>query len=454
MASHHTPAQGAATRQIGTNQIRAALIQPASTDRIALLGSHTLRLDGRTRFNLCNPTQGGDLLVQPPQNHLWSLFANQTALAEVDAMIMAAFNRHLIIDPSMLGQFRIRLSERAQAADEVGWGRKSLEFYRSAPLVTEFGDGVQAFVGLTSAVMSLPQRVLLIDEPEAFLHPPLARMLGANLARTMHTRGGTLVVSTHSAEFVMGCVESRPDVSVVRLEYTGSVATARALEPAELASMMRNPVVRSTQALQGLFHRAVIVTEADGDRAFYSEINRRLAAGNRGLDDALFLNARGWQSIGQMLGPLRKLGIPTACIVDFDALSRPAGEWQGLIRALNLSAADLLAIRARRAAAERVINARAGAKASGLRGLTGGDRRVVSDFIDLVEKFGVFVVPNGALESWLQRLAVPGSKDIWVTAMLARLDRESVTAGQGDVWAFVSGVRAWATNPLRAGMGT
>jgi hypothetical protein len=94
MASHHTPTTGGATRQIGTNQIRAAVIAPASVDRVSLLGSHTLRLDGRTRFNLCNPTQGGDLLVQPPQNHLWSLFANGSALRDVDAMVSSAFDRH------------------------------------------------------------------------------------------------------------------------------------------------------------------------------------------------------------------------------------------------------------------------------------------------------------------------------------------------------------------------
>jgi hypothetical protein len=36
---------------------------------------------------------------------------------------------------------------------------------------------------------------------------------------------------------------------------------------------MRNPLLRSTGVLSGLFYEFVIVTEADADRAFYQEIN-------------------------------------------------------------------------------------------------------------------------------------------------------------------------------------
>lgn len=454
MVAYHTPTGGPATRQVGVNQIRSALITPSGSDRLSLLTSHTLRLDGRTRFNLCNPTTGGDLLVQPPQNHLWSLFANQTALSDVDSMVHRAFSRHLVIDPSMLGQFRIRLSDQPQTAAETGWTPKAMEFYRQARPITEFGDGVQAFVGLVAAVMSLLQRVLLVDEPEAFLHPPLARMLGANLARTMRRRGGTLVVSTHSAEFVMGCIETSTEVSVVRLEYSGGIATARALPSTELAGMMRNPLVRSTQALQGLFHRSVVISESDGDRTFYAEINRRLTDAGRGLDDSLFINARGWTSIGQMVGPLRKLGIPAACVIDFDAIARPGAEWNTLFRAMNLSQRELDALRIERAAVEKVVRANPKSLELGLRSLRGHDRQIVLQLITDLADLGVFIVPNGALESWLRYLGVQGQKDAWVARMLDRLQADDVKPRAADVWSFMGGIASWTNNPSRLGMGS
>jgi hypothetical protein len=217
--------------------------------------------------------------------------------------------------------------------------------------------------------------------------------------------------------------------------------------------MMRNPLVRSTHALQGLFHRGVVVSEADGDRAFYTEINRKLRDVDRGVDDALFLNARGWASIGQMVGPLRKLGIPTACILDFDALSRPGGEWQGLLRTLNLTRGDLQTLRNDRAGVEKAVKANPGSKTSGLRVLSGAERQAASRFIAELARLGIFIVPNGALESWLSPFGVLGSKDSWVAGMLAKLGSDSVRPGQGDVWAFVSAIAKWTSDPLRAGMG-
>jgi predicted ATPase len=46
-------------------------------------------------------------------------------------------------------------------------------------------DGVQAFVGIVCAVLWGDYRAILIDEPEAFLHPPLARKLGRQLTTNL-----------------------------------------------------------------------------------------------------------------------------------------------------------------------------------------------------------------------------------------------------------------------------
>jgi len=46
----------------------------------------------------------------------------------------------------------------------------------SVPLVGDQGDGVRSFVGLLlDTMVSMP--IVLIDEPEVFLHPPHARLL-------------------------------------------------------------------------------------------------------------------------------------------------------------------------------------------------------------------------------------------------------------------------------------
>ena len=64
-----------------------------------------------------------------------------------------------------------------------------------------------------------------------------------------------------------------------------------------------------------------MVTEADTDRAFYQEVNERLVRfAGRGVPNTLFLNAQNRQTVDQIIGPLRELGIPAAAIIDVDVV--------------------------------------------------------------------------------------------------------------------------------------
>jgi AAA domain, putative AbiEii toxin, Type IV TA system len=178
--------------------------------------------------------------------------------------------------------------------------------------------------------------ILLIDEPEAFLHPSLAFSLGRDVAQISQVSGKHLFVSTHSAQFVMGCIQSGVPVNIVRLTYRNNAATARLLPNDELLALMRNPLLRSTGVIAGLFYEFVVVTEADADRAFYQEINERLLRENppRGIANCLFLNAQNKQTVQTILKPLRKLGIPAAGIIDVDVLKEGGGVWTSLLESL------------------------------------------------------------------------------------------------------------------------
>ena len=142
-----------------------------------------------------------------------------------------------------------------------------------------------------AAILSAGHRVILIDEPEAFLHPVLARKLGVKLTELASERDANVLASTHSADFLMGCVESG-NVNVVRLTYKkNKKATARHLPSERLREMMKDPLLRSTGVLGGLFHEGVVVCEQDSDRALYQEVNHRLLASERpGAANTLFLS--------------------------------------------------------------------------------------------------------------------------------------------------------------------
>lgn len=452
-------------QQVHVSSVRqAAAAHNINALRQTLLRFYTVRLDGRTRFALAEPKPSGDL-QDAPQNHLWALFQSDESRARVRNMTDEAFGLHFVIDPTAMTQFRIRMSSRApvDGPEEQGLDARTRAFHRQAELVGNLSDGVQAFTGLVSAVMSLPHRIMLVDEPEAFLHPPLARRLGSDLASLARTRRATLIVATHSAEFLSGCLESEPSTTIIRLGYDAGVASARTLAAAELRRFTRSPLLRSTRAFGGLFHRAVIATESDTDRAFYDEINRRLVESARGVQDALFINAQNWQTTPEVLLPLRRLGVPAAAIVDLDAIRGDGAEWSKFYRLMSLADATRTAVGQARATSKTALDAvpmiggvRA-FKVKGINALPVADRPQLRTLIADLAKYGVFVVPVGELERWLPKLAIEGQKVRWVIDAFKKLGDDPgnpayVKPGVGDVWRFLDAVARWTSDPLREGM--
>ena len=118
---------------------------------------------------------------------------------------------------------RIRLSAIAPDENEQNWNEQSRIFHGNALYIKDASDGVQAFVRIMCAVLYEDYKTILIDEPEAFLHPPLARKLGYQLAANLRSNG-SLFASTHSPDFLMGCLQASTEVRVVRLEGTSNNA--------------------------------------------------------------------------------------------------------------------------------------------------------------------------------------------------------------------------------------
>jgi hypothetical protein len=397
---------------------------------------------------------------------LWALFKDDSGRERVRRLTEDAFGLHFVIDPTGMQTFRIRMSSRAPTtkSEEQALDENARKFHAQAQLISELSDGVQAFVGLVSALMSLPHKIILIDEPDAFLHPPLARRLGSNLAMIARERAASLVVATHSSEFLIGCITEVPDTTVVRFTYEAGVATARALQSAEIAEMTTDPLLRSTGVLSALFHKAAVVAESDSDRAFYDEMNRRLVVENRGIRDALFLNAQNRQTILRLVGPLRRIGIAAAAIVDLDVLEQGGANWEGLLDACQVLPhlkTHLEAERAYLSNAFSVVPASSegirAMKSKGINGLV-EDKARAEGLLKQLSEYGLFLVPGGELESWLSQFGVRHHGSNWFVDIFSRIGKSETDAdylrpGSDDIWRFIDEIAAWVNDPKRLGTG-
>lgn len=422
----------------------------------------TLMLDGSSRIGLVGQQGAGDL-QSPPQSSFQVLFRDDAKRHEVRRIVFDAFDRHFVLDPTNLGQLRIRLSDRAPRDDmeERGIHADAVRFHGSAQIIDDASDGVKAFTGIVTEIMAGDPSVVLVDEPEAFLHPSLASKLAQEVARAALSADKRVFVSTHSPQFVMGCIQSGAPVNIIRLTYRGGVATARILPSDEILELMRHPLLRSTGLLSGLFYEFVVVTESDADRAFYQEVNERLLQfkSEWGIPNCLFLNAQNKQTVQTLLRPLRKLGIPAAGIVDVDILKDGGANWTNLLSSADVPSLSHGSFSTLRAAVKSAMDATGKdmKRDGGLAILGGADRQAAEDLVSQVRQYGVFVIPGGELESWMKGLGASGHGPAWLINVFERMGEDPGNASyirpkEDDVWAFMRDIRGWLVDPARKGI--
>ncbi|WP_260338148.1 MULTISPECIES: ATP-dependent endonuclease [Streptomyces] len=414
----------------------------------------------------------------PSQSRLQYLYEDRDAESRFADLVHQAFGHYVCVD-RYDEQIRLRVGRpHPDLRDALpGAAQEVAAAYRYLPLVSAQGDGFRSFVQILLQVMVRPAPLVIIDEPEAFLHPPQARLLGRLLAGL---QGQTqLFVATHSADFLAGVLEAeqgRP-VSIVRLDRSSGTPAARVLKPDAVQGLLRTPLLRYSNLPSGLFYDRVVLCEAAGDCQFYAaafDATKEAAAAH---DNTLFLHTSGKAPLGDTARRLRQCGIPTAVIADFDylrsGLARAVKSLEGVtehlesdLKCLREHAAGsrseisaggfktemdalLKGIKASDPLPDRVLGeltklAKGGdrwgdLKKSGLGGLQGDPYNAAERLLRAAADFGLFVVPCGELESWVRQ--VPrGDKALWSQKVF---DNGWYARPTEELKAFCSTIRAY-----------
>lgn len=413
-------------------------------------------LDGKTRLSLIQTERTVSLRSSTPSRGgmLMALRNDRAQMERLRRYIFDAFGLHAALDILDLQELKLVLSETPLPEGvEDRIDDQARAFFAQTSELTEFSDGVRTYIGLHAQLLSESCNYAMIDEPEAFLHPPLARRLGSNLTALAAERKTYVFAATHSPDFLMGCLSTGHPVNIVRLGYKHGRGSARVLDPARLTEMMQDPLLRSTGTLSALFHAAAIVCEGAKDRAFYGEINDRLIRHSplypRLMQSCQFIDSNGKQAIWRVFAYLRAMGIPTACIIDLDILK---GESNGkdvlspILKSIDVAPEAIHSLCQMRANVAKVFEGRKDLFSNGgLQGLNPSERDAVQLFMGAVERYGIFVVDCGQLENWLRHLGVTANKSDWLPAMFERMGplEGGVKPAEGDVWDFIRRIAAW-----------
>ena len=273
-----------------------------------------LNTDNRLRLAMSQTVQK-DLQNRGPKNVLEALYvAGPESTMKVRECVKRIFNTDVYLDTSNLGMIQYRVGpdfspvpENSQAA------YKELIQY---PLLDGQGDGLRSVLGMVSALVSLKKPIILLDEPEAFLHPPQALQLG-EIISDLVGESQQIFIATHSADFLRGLIGTSKDAVIVRIERSSNDdANARVLDSDTLNQIVTDPLLSSSRVLEGMFYKGVVATEADADAVFYQRLFQKIGAS----DEIHFVNAHNKQTLKKIINPYQKLGIKFAMIADADVI--------------------------------------------------------------------------------------------------------------------------------------
>lgn len=207
-----------------------------------------------------------------------------------------------------------------QGEDRVSEGY--LRDLESLDLLQEQGDGMRSFVGLLLNVFVSDYSMLFIDEPEAFLHPPQARLLGKMLAKDLPTER-QLFLATHSESFLKGLLDANvTNLKIIRIQREGTINKVSMLNSSDINNIWNDSLLRHSNVLDGLFHSKVVICESDSDSRFFSAVLSALFDNTNSIaPDVLFINCGGKHRIPTAVKALKKLNVPIKVVADFDVLN-------------------------------------------------------------------------------------------------------------------------------------
>lgn len=217
------------------------------------------------------------------------------------------------------------------------------------PMLASQGDGMKSLLGILIPLITATYPILIIDEPEAFLHPPQAFALGQELGQMASERQVQIILATHDRNILAGLLNSSSPLSVVRLVRNETSTVAHQLKSQDLKDIWDDPVLKYSNILDGLFHELAVLAENERDCRFYeAALDARTPSPELNETeiqllpptDVLFLPTSGTGGMPKAAKALRALKVPVIACPDLDVLDNEivlgniveslGGTWEGL----------------------------------------------------------------------------------------------------------------------------
>lgn len=319
-------------------------------------------------------------------------------------------------------------------------GSQAIQFFESAPTIDRQGLGMRNVVGLLLRLYTDSRGIVLIDEPEAFLHPPQADRLGQIIGRVCKQERKQVICATHDRSLISGLSKgANEEIAIRRLGIERGVEQpyfSKAIGVEVLKDVRNKSRIRFTPVLESIFSSATVLVENEKDALFFeealSQFNSHSSSGipKNLRDSILFIPTNGNSNFASTRDLLRGLHSPTVVVGDLDLISDPerlrttvASTGRGDAEEAG-QLADKIVSRFSELHAEKLEKVKKDSREGKLKKIVADqlnaehpDTRVkelLAEILELLEESGVLLIPHGELEDFDREVTNSKDKNEWV----------------------------------------
>lgn len=180
------------------------------------------------------------------------------------------------------------------------------------------GDGIRSAVAILASLITTTHSLYLIDEPETFLHPPQARILGRNIVDLSQNK--QCFISTHNIDLLRGMLEKDyARIKIIKINRTDNVNEFHVLDNDSIKVISNDKNLKYSNILNGLFYNTVVLCENESDCKFYSALLEKIDSDC--YQNTLFCAVGGKDQFKIIIPLLNKLKIKFLVIADLDLIN-------------------------------------------------------------------------------------------------------------------------------------
>ncbi|WP_270207914.1 ATP-dependent nuclease [Streptococcus anginosus] len=279
-------------------------------------------LSTENRLGLTRPIKFNSIVDNQNLNIMRKLDIDSESISKLNQALDSGFQKSVevhedYLDGNMTKKYKI--GESIEICNVIKSNKRdNLNKLKQFEDLHNQGDGIRNAVAVLASIIVNEHSLFLIDEPETFLHPPQARVLGKNIVRL--SEGKQLFISTHNIDFIRGVLEEASSrVKIIKIDRYDNNNTFNLVNNDSISNISSDKNLKYTNILNGLFYNQVVLCENESDCKFYSAILEYEDLTT--YQNTLFCAVGGKEQFKKIVPLLKELNIEYKIIADTDLIS-------------------------------------------------------------------------------------------------------------------------------------